>query len=138
VGAANAILRANAQTALDEASDQLVTAYGGRSGGDKVVDTPIGHVVVVQIEAALRDFIDSRKLMEFCQRVVADQVCPQHSVRRPHRRVDEYGHYSIVTTRSPCSQATHQILLTVGARGFARLHNLPRLNHSVLLPIGKR
>lgn len=53
---------------------------------------------MVEIKTAWVHAVDSRKLVEFIEVVVADEVCPQSTVGRPTRGINKNGHTLIIET----------------------------------------
>src|SRR5690606_18564837 len=82
----------DAQAARRESRDQFSVAHGHGACGDEGVPTLLGHVVVVAIEAALRQTLGARERVQLVERLVAHEVSPQPIVRWPHRLVYEHGH----------------------------------------------
>ncbi len=82
------------QPAPAESLNQLPVAHENSAGLNEF-RVPTGRdVVMVQIEAAIRQSAICGELMQFIERGIADKMSPEHSVCGPHWLVDEHGHAS--------------------------------------------
>ena len=82
----------------DEPAHQLVAAHVLSSRRDESRVGLVGHVVVVEIEAAAGDAVRRGEGVQLLEVGVADQVRPEAAMRRPARIVDQDRHVQILRT----------------------------------------
>lgn len=89
-----AIALPDSKSATAKPFDQLPVAHRNRARLNEFRVPTCRYVVMIKIEAALRQSATRGELMQFIERGITDQMRPERTVRRPHRLVNQHGHAS--------------------------------------------
>jgi hypothetical protein len=89
---ASAISLVHSQAARLESAHKFANPHGHCALIHEGLPASGGNVVVVEIESVPGEAGGCRELMQFRERVVADDVCPHGVVSGPDRLVNQHGH----------------------------------------------